>query len=155
MDAQADEFCVVEPLALIEECSVVNKAGVNEAIESLKLGKSKSVEHLPFFESNHCSTPTIIFNSRTCESWFRSLKRKYLSSLCTKDLVTMQRCTTFLPRSRLYSLFPTFLTRSSAQVVARHLDSGWSDRNFGTQLQALVFPQASNDDPTMASYSQR
>lgn len=39
MDGQADEFCVVEPLTLIEESANVESSGIAEAIETLKLGE--------------------------------------------------------------------------------------------------------------------
>lgn len=39
MDGQADEFCVVEPLTLIEESTTVESSGISQEIQSLKLGE--------------------------------------------------------------------------------------------------------------------
>lgn len=39
MEGQSDEFCVVEPLALIEESAAVDESGMMKAMDSLQLGK--------------------------------------------------------------------------------------------------------------------
>lgn len=42
MDGHADEFCLVEPLASIEDSSLVENVGISRAIDRMTLGKFES-----------------------------------------------------------------------------------------------------------------